>query len=430
MKFIPTLALAATLATGLVTTVAVTPAAAQKDKKGADAGPELKLSDAVRKPVAAAQTALAAKDTATATTQIAAAEAVATTPDEIYIVNVMKLQIAAPGNDPATLAPILDKLVSNPKTPAAALPQYTYFRGLMPYQQKKYAEALPFLIRARDLGYKNENIALQIAQAQVETGNVAAGVAELQKAIDAETAAGRKAPEPWYDYAISKLYAANNPAELSAWLNKQIVAYPTAKNWRKSLLIYRDSMEKGGAKLDRPQQLDLFRLMRATQALADRADYLEYADIAYYAGLGGEAKAVIEEGRATGKILATDAIANRLLTDANTQIRNEGSLTAVEAKARSAASGKTAAQTADAYLGLGNTEKAIDLYRLALQKGGVDASEVNIHLGAGLAKSGQKDAARTAFKAVTTSPRKEIAGFWLQWLDLGTATASTPAAVS
>jgi len=429
MKFVSKLALAATLTAGLATTVAVAPAAAQKDKKGdANAAPALKLSDAVRKPIAAAQAALKANDNATAMTQIAAAEAVAKTDDEIYVVNAMKLPLVAAANDPATLVPILDKLIVNPKTPPAALPQYNYFRGAMPYQQKKYAEALPYLIKARDLGYKNENLTLQLAQARVETGDVSGGVAEIQKAIDAETAAGRKAPEAWYDYAIAKLYGAKNTTELNGWLRQQVVAYPSPKNWRKVLLIYREGMEKGGVKLDRGQQLDLFRLMRGTKALADRGDYVEYADMAFYAGLPGEAKTVIEEGRATGKIPATDPGMSKLLTDSNTAIRLEGSLTSVEAKAKAAANGKTAAQTGDAYLALGNAPKAVELYQVALQKGGVDVSEVNLHLGAALVQTGAKDQARTAFQAVTAPQRKDIAAFWLQWLDIGTAPAA--AAVS
>lgn len=429
MKSIPTFALAAVLAAGLATPVATAPAAAQK-KKADDKAPVLKLSEAVRVPVAAAQKAIAAGDNATAATQLATAEAAAKTDDEKYMVAALKLPIVAPQNDPATLIPLLDTLIAHPRTPPANIAQYNYFRGAMPYQQKKYAEALPYLTKARDLGYQNENLMLQIAQAMVETGNVAGGIGELDKAIAAETAAGRKAPEAWYDYGVAKAYGAKDRAALNTWMQKQIVAYPSTKNWRKALLIYREGMETGGVKLDRGQQLDLFRLMRATKALADRGDYLEYADIAYYAGLPGEAKTVIEEGRATGKLEATNATANRLFTDANTAIRNEGSLASVEAKAKAAANGKTAAQTGDAYLALGQPAKAIELYQVALQKGGIDTSEVNMHLGIAHAHAGQKDQAKAAFQAITAAgPRKEMAAFWIQYLDLGVAAgAAAPVA--
>lgn len=420
MKFTSTFALAAVIATGLTSTVATTPAAAQKKGKKDEEG-GLKLSEGVRNPVAAAQAALKAGDTATANAQLAIAAPLAQSDDEKYAVNALKLQIAAPSNDPAQLIPILDVLVANPRTPPTALPQYNYFRGALPYQQKKYAEALPFLLKARDLGYKNDNLTLQIAQAMVETGNVTGGIGELDKAIAAETAAGRKAPEAWYDYGVAKAYGAKDATLLNTWLQRQITAYPSPKNWRKALLVYREKMEKGGVKLDRGQQLDLFRLMRTTKALADRGDYLEYADIAYYAGLPGEAKAVLEEGRTTGKVTADNTNANKLLADSKAAIAKEGSLASVEAKARTAANGKTAAQTADAYFGLGQTAKAIELYQLALQKGGVDNDEVNLHLGAALAQAGQKDQARAALQKVAAGPRKEIAGYWIQYLDIGAA---------
>lgn len=429
MKFISKIALAAALTAGLSTAVA-TPAFAQKKDKKAEGPAPLKLSEEVRKPVAAAQAAIAAKDDATAKAQLAIAEPLAKTDDEVYIVNALKLPVLASTNDPAQLNPILDKLLANPKTPQASLGQYNYVRGQLAITQKKYAEALPYLTKARDLGFKNENLTLQLASAMIESGNIPGGLSEIDRAIAEETAAGRKAPESWYSYAVGKAYDSKSP-QLATWMQKQIVAYPTAKNWRTSLLVYREGKEKAGAeKLDRGQQLDLFRLMRATKSLAGRGDYLEYADIAYYAGLPGEAKTVIDEGRATGKVPASDTTANRLYTDSQTGIRNEGSLASVEAKAKAAANGKTAAQTGDAYLALGNSAKAVELYTVALQKGGVDVSEVNMHLGTALAQSGQKDPARTAFRNVTTGPRKEIAGFWLQWLDLGVAAEAPTPAVS
>lgn len=416
MKFILKVALAASLSAGLA--IAAAPVAVAQKKAKEPAAPQLKLSDPVRKAVAAAQAAITAKDNATATAQLDIAQAAATTDDERYVVAAVRLPLVAPANDPATLVPLLDVLVANPRTPANALPQYNYFRGLMPYQQKKYAEALPYLVRARDLGYTNDNLALQIAQANIETGNVAAGIAELQRAIDAETAAGRKAPEAWYNYAIAKLYAANNRAETAAWLQRTIAAYPTPQNWRKAILVYREGAEAKGAKpLDRGQRIDLFRLMRATKSMADQGDYLEYADLANAAGLPYEAKAVVDEGRATGKIAAGNATAARILTEANNSIKVDTPLATLERQAAASPNGKTASQTADVYLAQGSYAKAIGLYQTALQKGGVDVSEVNLRLGMALTQAGQRDAAKAAFANVTAAPRSDMAGFWRQWVD-------------
>src|SRR3546814_4838654 len=75
----------AALAAALVMTaggLVVTAPALAKDKKQEQQGPQLKLGDAVRKAAVAAQTALQAKDYATAQTNVDAVLAAATNDDE------------------------------------------------------------------------------------------------------------------------------------------------------------------------------------------------------------------------------------------------------------------------------------------------------------------------------------------------------------
>jgi hypothetical protein len=428
MRMISHVAVAALLATGATALTTVPAFAQKKGKEAAAAGPQLKLTDEVRKAASAAQTALAAKDTATALTQLQTAEPAAKTDDDRYIISALRLQaMATSTSDQTTMIPILDQLIANPKTPTTDLPRYTYFRGALAFQQKKYQEALPFLTRARDLGYQDPNLQLQIAQSQVSTGNVGGGVGEIEKSIEADIAAGKKPPEDVYNYAIAQLYKSGDRAGTAQWLQRLVKAYPTPQNWRKVLVIYRDGAEKTKP-LDRGQKLDLYRLMRAAKALADQTDYLEYADLAYQGGLPYETKAVIDEGKATGKLPAANGTATRLTTDANNAIKIDTPLATLEKNARSGANGKSAAGTADVFYAQGNYARAIELYNLALQKGGVDASEVNLRLGAAYAQSGQKDQAKAAFAKVTGAPRSDIAGFWQQYLDLGSAGTAAVAA--
>ena len=55
-------------------------------------------------------------------------------------------------------------------------------------------------------------------------------------------------------------------------------------------------------------------------------------------------------------------------------------------------------------------------YRLALQKGGIDANTANTRLGIALARSGDKAGAQAALAAVT-GPRAPIAHYWVIWLN-------------
>jgi tetratricopeptide (TPR) repeat protein len=96
---------------------------------------------------------------------------------------------------------------------------------------------------------------------------------------------------------------------------------------------------------------------------------------------------------------------------------DKASLAAAEKNAASSANGKAALGTADAYFGYGDYAKAAALYKLALQKRGVDAGTANLRLGMALAKSGQAAEAKQALAQVTSGPRAEIAQFWTLWVD-------------
>ena len=237
-------------------------------------------------------------------------------------------------------------------------------------------------------------------------------MATAEKAIAAKKAAGGPVPDAWYARALSIAYN-SKMAEPAVRLGKAYVeASPTPDNWRSALIIFRDS-----SKLDDQQLLDLMRLQRAAKALKGEADFYEYANTAYDRGLPGEAKAVIDEGIATKMLSGSNKAIAEVRTLANGKIAaDKGSLPSSATRAKSAADGKPAFSTANAYLGYGDYAQAADLYRVALQKGGIDTDAANTRLGIALAMSGQKEAAVTAFGAVTVGSRAQIAQYWTIWV--------------
>ena len=70
----------------------------------------------------------------------------------------------------------------------------------------------------------------------------------------------------------------------------------------------------------------------------------------------------------------------------------------------------------DNYLSLGNPQKAAEMYQLASQKGGVDASQIQMRLGVAQAEAGNYDAARQQFQQVT-GKRQPVAKMWLAYID-------------
>jgi hypothetical protein len=430
MKTISKLALGLALASG-VSGVALTTPAAAKEKK-APAGPQ--YSPDALKAAQAAQAALTAKDMATAEPALVQLEAAAKTDDDKYIAAALRYQFeqtkiinaqAASPNAPLNEAPLaapLDALLANPKTPAADKGKYAYRRGALAYNGKQYPQAIQYFTQAQQLGFTDPNLGLQMAQAKVNSGDVAGGLADINADIDRQIAAGQKPSEEVYRYAIARANAAKLAPQTMTALQRYVTAYPTAKNWRDVVVTYGLS-GNSLVKLTDAQKIDLFRLLRTTRSLADQNDYLEYADDVQKRGLPSEAVTVVKEGIAAGKIPAANTLAKAISTEAANSVKAEGSLAPLETKANASPNGKLAAGTGDAYLGQDNYAKAATLYRTALQKGGVDADEVNTHLGIALARSGDKAGAKAAFAEVKTAPRTGIAQLWTTYLDAPAPTA-------
>lgn len=446
MKKFSKLALAALLATSASGLMIAAPATAQKNKK--DDKPGFKLSKPVVAIAAPAQTAIraastsaiaaqqatdpAAKQTAIATAQqnittaeplVGQVEAAATTEDDKYVAAALrydfenlKLAVAQAVNPQApinetVLAKPLDALIASPSTPQADKAKYIYRRGVLAFNGGQYPVAIQYLTQAKQAGYTDPNLDALVVKAKLQGGKPEEGLADLNATLKAQEAAGQKPTEQYYRYAIAKSNEQKNKALTIDLLERYLTAYPTAKNWRDALFTY--GLQKGSVtQLDPVQRLDIFRVMRQTNSLADQYDYEEYGDLAYTRGLPTEAQSVVKAGLASGKIPASSANAKQILADSAKAIRTEGSLSSVEAKAIASKDGKLAAQTGDAYLGDGNNAKAIELYTVAMSKGGVNADAVNLHLGIAQARNGDKAAAVVSFDKVKGEPLADIAGFW------------------
>ena len=433
MKTISKLALALALTTGVSGLALQSPALAQKKDKDAKK-PGLKLSPEVIKAAQPAQTALAAKDLAAAEPNVAAIEAAAKTDDDQYIAAALRLELEqrkliaqqeANPNAPVNQAPLaapLDKLIALSSTPAADRGRYVYRRAILAYDGKQWPTAIQYLNQAKQLGYSDPDLSLRLANAKINSGDVTGGLSDLDAAVAESAAAGKPAPEEYYRMGVARANAAKLGPQTITWMQKYLTAYPTQKNWRDVIVTY-GLAGNSTIKPDDAQKIDLFRLMRQTRSLADQNDYVEYALLAQKRGLPAEAQAVLREGTANGRIPATNAEAKATAREAAASIKAEGSLDPLAKRANAAADGKLAASTADAYMGADQFPQAIALYRTALQKGGVNADEVNTRLGIALARSGDKAGAKAAFAAVTTPPRSGIAGLWTAAVDSPTPAA-------
>lgn len=412
MKKVSTLALSAALLVG--GGLFAVPASAQ-DKPAAAAAPaparKFNFSKEARKPLNDLQKAVEAKDEAAYAAALPAAQAAAKNGDDRYVIAQFQLRHAIAANDDAGKVAAVQAMIDSGAATPEEMPTLYQNIGSLKYQAKDYAGAEAAFAKDVELRPNDTDAVLRLAQVKADGGRGAEAVPLLQKAIAAEVAAGRTPPENWYKLALKYAYEGKQTATTTAISMDLIKAYPNATNWRDGLILYRD-----GANLDKAANLDVMRLMRASKSLKGDRDWFDLADAANDAGLPGETKAVLDEAAATHGADTSKPMFKDLSNVAGQRIAEDRrGLAAAEKQAAAAPQGRAALNTADAYLGYGDYEKAAELYRTALQKGSIDANVANTRLGIALAMAGHKPEAETAFKAVTGS-RAQLANFWLLWL--------------
>jgi tetratricopeptide (TPR) repeat protein len=408
-------------------------AMAQKkdDKKAAESGPKISLSKGFTPGAQELQKLIGASDFAGAKTKIAEVEALATKPDDQYFLGNIYLNTGLGLKDVALQQKGLETMLASGITPAADVAKFQYFVGQFALNAKDYAKARDMLGKAAAANYGGANTEVYLAESffteaytQVNGSQfnpagkalVQQGLPHLRKAIDLQAASGTPVDKSWYSRGLKMSILAADPSQ-SDWAKLTLPQVGDAENWR----IVLRSLQDANASMTRDESLDLMRLMAASKSLQNAYSYNEYAESAWKAGLPGEVKSVIETGRASKQIDQT-ALADLYRLASESVGKDRASLPASEKSAAAAATGKPALSTGNAFLSYGDYSKAAELFRLALQKGGVDADEANTRLGIALARSGDKAGATEAFaKVSSTGVRKKIADLWTVWLSAPTA---------
>ncbi|HWJ69158.1 MAG TPA: hypothetical protein VNS79_03805 [Sphingobium sp.] len=405
--------------------------AAKKEKAAEEQGVKLSPSKEFMPGAQEVQKLLAANDFEGAKAKLPEVEAKASKPDDRYFVGNFYLNVGIGLKDETLQRAGIEKILASGAAPAADMGKFELAAGQLALNAKDYPSARDHLGKALAANYGGSSVEVYLAESYFgeATNNVQdnqftpagkalvhQGLPHLRKAIEAEQAGGKAADASWYSRGL-KMAALSNDAAQADWFKLVLTHDSTPENWRIALRSIQDANHA----MTRDENLDLLRLMAATQSLENAYSYNEYAEAAWKAGLPGEVKTLIDNGRSKSEIGAND-LGDLYRAASEAIAKDKASLPASATSAASAATGRPAASTANGFLGYGDYAKAADLYRVALEKGGVDANEINTRLGIALARSGDKAGALEAFGKVNgTGVRKTVADLWMVWVNRSAA---------
>ena len=411
MKLITTTALA------VIAAFAATPAAGQMQASTPDtrqpqqaqqAQPKIAPSKGAQKAIADLQDTVNKKDFANVPAKIAAAEAVATTKEDRYLIGKFQLDAALGTNDKAGMAAAIDKVATAGVLDSAKAASLYVGLGGTYFNDKMYQQAGSAYQKALSLDPHNAEATKMVGEALFAGGQKAEAAAAFQRQIQASMAAGQKPDEALLKRAVAVAYDAQSPTAVDL-ARQWVTAYPSAGSWSDAIAIYTN--------LNHPDvegRLDLYRLMLAAGAMKSGGEYAQYARAAAEQNNFNEAQAAFDAGVAAKLINPSSSEYSDLVQGLKAKSKATAADLAVATK--QAANGNALVRIGDRYLAMGDQAKAVETYKLAIAKPGTDAGLANLHLGMALAKSGDKAGATAALKAVTGA-YAGVAQFWLTYVN-------------
>lgn len=371
---------------------------------------KLKLSKGASKAIIELQTAVNANDAANIPAKLAAAQAVAKTAEDRFAIARLQYTAATAAKDEAARAAALEALIASGKVPPADVAAFNLELGDAYRKANQPDRAAAIFERVIAADPNNLDVIGNLAELRASQGRTADAVGLIRKGIATRKASGQKAAEGWYKRAVALAYKDKLP-DTMAIAREWVAAYPSPTSWHDAIAIYRNMANPDDARL-----LDLLRLERAVGALSGDEDFHKYAYLATEKGYGSEAKAVLDEGFAAGKIDRNTPLFKEITAGVAKKIAGDQvSIEGAAAAGKSASTARAALSNGDLLYGVGQFAQAADVYRGALGKSGADASLINLHLGAALAQQGDKAGATAALNAVT-GPNADIAKLWLAYV--------------
>jgi hypothetical protein len=409
----------------------------KKEKKGKEAAAAPKRN--YSKPFIAAYMPVLnllskAKDAAAAKAEFPKVVAAIGNDDDRYEAGILAINIGAPLKDLAFQEQGIDLLIASATTPADLKREYTFRKGAIGYDGKRFADAEKYMIDAYNLGHRDNNIEFLISNAMSQQGKDADAISWISKAIAASKAAG----------AMNKIYVlraailsakAKNYAGAANFYKDLIIAENNPDYWHDALAFFDRSRE-----FNPEETLDIMRLMRATDGIRFQQEYAAYLDSLSYIGVRYPAEAVslLDEGFAKGLISRNNVTFSERYNEAKARLAEDTrTLAGTIAPAKASPRGMLASLTGDSFFSHKNYKTAKELYESALSKapvldkdGGDQTDRTRFRLAMSKTMLGDYAGAKADFAMINGANRKAIAEYWLMFIYHRANAAATPAAAT
>ncbi|HEU0224886.1 MAG TPA: tetratricopeptide repeat protein [Steroidobacteraceae bacterium] len=237
----------------------------------------------------------------------------------------------------------------------------------------------------------------------------------ITRAIELTRSRGERPSEELYVLRDDVLFKLENSPERLTNLVELISDYPDKKYYSNVVRLMQILSQD-----DRVVMLNAYRVA-ASDPLGgfDKVgDYLGYADAALISGSPGEASRGLERGMKDGVVPGVGTN-QTLLQEAKAAVAaDQKTLAAEAAAAAKSAKGDVSVKVGLGFYSTGNYEKAAELVRQGIAKGGVTrADDANLLLGAALMELGRREEARSAFDAALGgAANPQMAGIARLWL--------------
>lgn len=363
---------------------------------------QVNLRSEVAKPLQAAQEAIQSKQPEEALKKIHEARQVAQlTAAEKMLLERLSVVAAMNAQKFDLAASSLDYLLQSKDLPEVDRLTLMETMVNVSLRTKDYPRVVEWSRRYLQQGGTNTRIRLALMQSLSVQGAHQEVLKEMPAKRQADAAAG-KLP----DEAELRLYAfsqqqVKDEAGYVKTLTELVKRFPSQAYWGD--LLNRIPRQTG---FNGRYQLDVFRLMDATENLEDAEDYADVAQAALKAGLPHEAQRMLDKvpQPATAGNLKKQVLQRTAEDDKAMQAVGPNSEDAV-----------LLAQWADVQLSKGAWKAAVPAYEKALAKGGLRReAETRLHCGIAMLKSDQADAAKAMLASVKGDDTAALlASLWL-----------------